>query len=250
MQRRFRKNLQRVFLPIVRSLVSQVSSSILGKRRKKLFGVGVRLISKNSMENERGEKEKAAASSATTASSYTYWVRETTADAVPLPPPKKLSPQHPPSSQPPTLGSVWNGAGTWEEKNLNSWATQRIKELLVSVGSLEFPGGRAEVTEAKCSGDAFLVTVRNKKRANYTFELTIKIKGEWILKEEREVIKCYIDIPEFSFGELDDLQMDVRLSDDKDLLQQDKVRIRQDLKLFLKPIREKLVQFERELIER
>jgi hypothetical protein len=85
-------------------------------------------------------------------------------------------------------------AGTWEEKNLNSWASSRIKvnilvtscwqkylaydtpstvmilfvkkksltfagyfvlqDLLGSLGSLEFPTGKASVDEvSKCSGD-------------------------------------------------------------------------------------------------
>lgn len=42
--------------------------------------------------------------------SYTYWVRETTSDAAPLPLPKKLSQDdiNKSHSQPPTLGSAWN----------------------------------------------------------------------------------------------------------------------------------------------
>lgn len=42
--------------------------------------------------------------------SYTYWVREATGDAAPLPLPKKLDPSDVLStqSQPPALGSVWN----------------------------------------------------------------------------------------------------------------------------------------------
>ncbi|KAJ6747157.1 hypothetical protein OIU74_029596 [Salix koriyanagi] len=114
--------------------------------------------------------------------------------AAPLPLPKKLSPQDHLHSQPNNLGSAWNTAGTWEEKNLNNWATHRIKDLLLSVASLEFSGGKAEIAQvSKCSGDAFLVIVRNKKRVGYTYELTLKIK----------------DFPEFSFGELDDLQGDL-----------------------------------------
>lgn len=46
------------------------------------------------------------------------------------------------------------------------------------------------------------------------------------------------------------LQMQVQLNEDKDLLQQDKAQISQDLKLFLAPVREKLLQFEQELKER
>ncbi|KAH7527791.1 hypothetical protein FEM48_Zijuj05G0003900 [Ziziphus jujuba var. spinosa] len=205
-------------------------------------------------------------------SSYTYWVREVTKDAAPLPVPRKLTPHDIISSQsqPPTLGSVWNRAGTWEEKNLNKWATDRMKELLLSLGSLEFSGGKAEISDvSKCVGDlsagsgiivilsfsslfyqAFLVTVRSKKRFGYTYELTLKVKGEWIIREEKKTVKGHIDIPEFSFGELDDLQMEVRLSEEKDLLHQDTLRIKQDLKLFLQPVREKLLQFEEELKDR
>ncbi|CAN1185653.1 hypothetical protein LINPERPRIM_LOCUS38878 [Linum perenne] len=186
-------------------------------------------------------------------SSYTYWVREATSEAAPAPLPKKLSPQDIVSGQPKpnALGSVWNRAGTWEEKNLNKWASERIKELLTSVGSLDFSGGKAEISEvSKCSGDAFLVTVRNKKRVGYTYELTLDIKGEWMIQEETKTIRGHVDIPEFSYGELDDLEFEVRLNDTKDLSQQEKQRINKDVKSFMQPVREKLSQFEQELKDR
>lgn len=185
--------------------------------------------------------------------SYRYWVREATGEAAPAPVPRKLTPQDvvSDSRSPATLGSVWNKAGTWEEKNLNKWASDRIQELLTSIGSLEFNGGCAEISEvSNCSGDAFLVTVRNKKRVGYTYELKLRIKGEWTIKEEKKKVKGHLEIPEFSFGELDDLQMDVGLSEEKDLLQQDKQQICKDLKQFLHPVREKLRQFEEELKDR
>lgn len=31
--------------------------------------------------------------------------------------------------------------------------------------------------------------------------------GEWIIQEEKKMVKGRIEIPEFSFGELDDLQV-------------------------------------------
>lgn len=186
------------------------------------------------------------------ASSYTYWVREASRDAAPLPAPKKIDPadacNQPSQSH---LGSAWNRAGTWEEKNLNKWATERIKELLLSMGSLEFSGGKAEIAEVtKCSGDAFLVTVRNKKRVGYTYELSLKVKGEWKIGEETKKLKCNIDVIEFSFGELDDLEIQVKLSEDKDVPPQDKKQITQDLKSFLQPLRKVLLQFEEELKDR
>ncbi|CAA0842166.1 Unknown protein [Striga hermonthica] len=191
----------------------------------------------------------AAAEKSSDASSYRYWVREATRDAAPLPVPKKIDPVgvHNPSTQT-HLGSAWNQAGTWEEKNLNKWASDRIKELLVSMGFLEFSGGRAKVEEVtRCVGDAFLVTVRNKKRVGYTYELTLKVKGEWLIGEEKKKVKGHIDVPEFTFGELDDLQIEVKLSEDKDLPANERQRISHDLKLFLKPLKEILLQFEEEL---
>ncbi|XP_057980109.1 uncharacterized protein LOC131165947 [Malania oleifera] len=203
------------------------------------------------MEGAVSEKQSSPPSSSS--SSYTYWVREVTEDAAPLPVPRKLAPEDLLSNQshPAALGSVWNRAGTWEEKNLNKWASDRIKELLLSVGSLDFNGGKAEIADvSKCTGDAFLVTVRNKKRVGYTYELTLKFKGEWFIKEEKKMVKGHINILEFSYGELDDLQIEVRVGEDKDLLHQDKLRICQDLKMFLQPVREKLLQFEQEIKDR
>ncbi|KAL9442225.1 hypothetical protein AB3S75_020688 [Citrus x aurantiifolia] len=205
------------------------------------------------MENGGGVVSAASEKQEQQGASYTYWVREATADAAPLPVPKKLSPDDILSnkSQPTTLGSVWNRAGTWEEKSLNKWASDRIKELLTSVGSVEFSGGKAEITEvSNCVGDAFLVTVRNKKRVGYNYELTLKVRGEWNIREEKKMVQGHMDIPEFSFGELDDLQMQVRISEEKDLSKEDKLQISQDLKMFLQPVREKLLLFEQELKDR
>ncbi|KAI3805594.1 hypothetical protein L1987_28114 [Smallanthus sonchifolius] len=196
--------------------------------------------------------EKQSAESTTT-SSYTYWVREVKQDAAPLPVPRKLTAQDLSvgSNSSNHLGSAWNKAGTWEEKNLNKWATERIKELVLSVGSLEFSSGKAEIAEvSRCTGDAFLVTVRNKKRVGYTYEITLRVKGEWLVGGEKKKFNVNLDLAEFSFGELDDLQVEVRLNEAKDLLVEDKQRIRQDMKMFLKPICEKLHEFEAELKER
>lgn len=89
-----------------------------------------------------------------------------------------------------------------------------------------------------------MVIVRNKKRVGYTYELTLKVKGEllsnsfqrlqsncfsfhafqpnfflscadfflmelgeWIIQGEKKFVGGHIDVPEFSFGELDDLQV-------------------------------------------
>ncbi|XLR00226.1 hypothetical protein S83_066424, partial [Arachis hypogaea] len=53
---------------------------------------------------------------------------------------------------------------------------------------------------------AFLVIVQNKKRVGYTYELTLKVKGELKLRGEK-LVGGHINVPEFLFGELDDLQI-------------------------------------------
>ncbi|CAN6243007.1 unnamed protein product [Urochloa humidicola] len=174
----------------------------------------------------------AAAATGEKASSYRYWVREATGDAAPLPVPRKLDPaaNSNGNANPPPLGSVWN------------------QDLLSSLGSLEFPTGKASIEEvSKCLGDAFQVTVRNKKRVGYNYELSLGFRGEWLIKEENKNIKGHLDIPEFSFGELEDLELQVRFSDDKGLASDDKTRICKDLKSFLTLIQEKMRMFEEEL---
>jgi hypothetical protein len=37
-----------------------------------------------------------------------------------------------PLSRDSSQGSVWNGAGTWEEKSVTQWATDTLKRLLLS----------------------------------------------------------------------------------------------------------------------
>ncbi|XP_026403867.1 activator of 90 kDa heat shock protein ATPase homolog 2-like [Papaver somniferum] len=212
------------------------------------------LVAEN-IENNNNNHDDGSSSSATGGgSSYTYWVRRDLKkeDAAPLPAPRKLTPQDVSTlSNSNSLGSVWNQAGTWEEKNLNSWASGRIKELMSSLGSLEFSSGKAEIAEVtKCVGDAFLVTVRNKKRVGYTYELTLRFKGDWLIGEEKKHFGGHLDVPEFSFGEVDDMEVEIRLNQEKDIAHEVKMQVRQDLKLFLKPIREKMLEFEQELKDR
>ncbi|KAE9586411.1 hypothetical protein Lal_00044659 [Lupinus albus] len=193
------------------------------------------------MENGGIEKKDSESSS------YRYWVRNTTEDAAPLPLPHKIE-HHVSHSH---IGSAWNRAGTWEEKSLNNWAAPRIKELILSIGSIHFSSGTAQVEDVtKCLGDAFMVIVRNKKRFSYTYELTLKVKGEWIIHGDKKSVMGHIDFSEFSFGELDDLQMQISLGEASNISHHDKVEIRNDLKKFSQPVQEKLLQFEQELKHR
>jgi len=90
------------------------------------------------------------------------------------------------------IGSEWNQAGTWEEKDMTSWAKERLtawlQQSFVSVPEVTMPSGQqatatAKVTRVKSlSGDAQLVTVRKKPKHGYNFEadlsFSLSFKGE------------------------------------------------------------------------
>ncbi|KAH9305409.1 hypothetical protein KI387_009813, partial [Taxus chinensis] len=141
-------------------------------------------------------------------------------------------------------------AGTWEERNLSTWATDRIKDLLNCLGTLEFATGNAEIVMvSSCIGDASLVTVRNKKRVGYSYEIGLAFQGEWLIQEGTKKIKGSLKIPEASYGDLDDMQLEVTL-EDEEIPDSERSRIIKDLKSFLSPIRGKLLKFEEELKDR
>ena len=188
------------------------------------------------------------------ASSYTYWVRNGMAGAAPAAVPKKLTVCEVAENgqQMPHLGSLWNQAGTWEEKSLNSWAWQRVKELLQSVEPAKFEDGTATVVEvSSCSGDATLVTVRQKKRVGYSFEIDMKYKMSLAQGEEVKDVEGNMKVPEACYGELDDIQLEVNITSSQisDSLQRSRVR-QAMMSSFLPKIRGKLEQFEAELKER
>ncbi|KAL2610815.1 hypothetical protein R1flu_022507 [Riccia fluitans] len=189
------------------------------------------------------------------ATGYTYWVRQDTQQAAPAPVHKKLSASdialQQQSSQDRPLGSVWNQAGTWEEKSLNSWALGRVKELLLAAETVSFPQGTARVTEvSNCSGDATLVTVRKKKRVGYSFEITIKFNGELTSSEASKDLEGSVKVLDAAYGELDDLQLEVSLKD-RLVAADEKSRVEDAIgKSFLPVLRQQLALFEAELEQR
>ncbi|CAM6105523.1 unnamed protein product [Calypogeia fissa] len=188
------------------------------------------------------------------ASGYTYWVRQDTQQAAPAPVARKLTDGDIAinSASPAPLGSVWNQAGTWEEKSLNSWALDRVKELLQSVDTVTFPEGRASFIEvSSCTGDATLVTVRKKKRVGYTFDISIKFKAELQSSGEAKNLEGTLNVIEATYGELDDLQVEVNMEKKSGVPSAEKSRLTDAIcKSCLPILRAKLEQFEAELKER
>ena len=74
------------------------------------------------------------------------------------------------------------------------------------------------------------------------------------------IVNLYFSLKQFSLTKVQhfnqkfvlccELQVEVRLDAEKDFVPEDKARIRKDLKMFLQPIREKLIEFEKQLKDR
>lgn len=77
--------------------------------------------------------------------------------------------------------SVWNQAGTWEEKDTTSWCTDRLRERLLETkfsmqaNSLERYSAVINKVES-LTGDASVATTGGKKR--YIFDYHVKLKFE------------------------------------------------------------------------
>ena len=85
--------------------------------------------------------------------------------------------------------SVWNKAGTWEERDVTAWAKESFEKTLKEV-SYTFPalapGAVARVTKAIVEGTASYASVRGKKRYIYEFKVII----HWEVTELPDKASC------------------------------------------------------------
>ena len=68
--------------------------------------------------------------------------------------------------------SVWNTAGTWEEKNHSVWAVSHLETLFKNISATS-----VTITKAVVHGDASVTTSRNKIKHIYDFTVTL----DWTL---------------------------------------------------------------------
>jgi len=96
------------------------------------------------------------------------------------------------SSSTPSGASAWNKAGTWEEKDLTSWAKTTLQEQIEQAKYIlpdSSPAPGAEVTVSKVTtvdGHASCALARGKKR--YIYEFIVKL--EWKLHSPTSGLDC------------------------------------------------------------
>lgn len=102
--------------------------------------------------------------------------------------------------------SVWNTAGTWEEKDFSVWARERMDSLFIGIGPEDLDDGSAMVTRTdKVTGEASVVWARGKKKAN--FELSVTLVWEGTYKGAKATGK--IMLPDLDVMNLDDFEVEV-----------------------------------------
>merc|ERR1712039_1007231 len=94
------------------------------------------------------------------------------------------------------VGSEWNAAGTWEERDMSAWVKDKLtiwlQQAIVSSDQVTLPSGSvmgvtAKVTKVKSlNGDAQIVMVRKKPRHGYNYEADLSFSVAFISKDNVE----------------------------------------------------------------
>jgi activator of HSP90 ATPase len=76
----------------------------------------------------------------------------------------------------------------WKDKSLNSWALKHVKDLLQRIDPVHFQYGMAHVIEVStCNNNVTLQTIGRKRWVSYSFDITMKVKGEVCTTEGLEI---------------------------------------------------------------
>jgi activator of HSP90 ATPase len=107
--------------------------------------------------------------------------------------------------------SVWNQAGTWEEKDTTGWCTERLRERLLetkyTLQAASLERYSASVTKVdSLTGDASVAITNGKKR--YIFDYHVKLKFEVRDADVDEVLgNGMINIPDICSTSHDELEV-------------------------------------------
>ena len=159
------------------------------------------------------------------------------------------SPSPPPPSQSPepaaagAAGSRWNAAGTWEEKDLSSWAHARMTALLAFKGAAS---PSVELSCTKVSGDATLVYTRGKKRVGYDLAIQCEWRGR---AADGEEVKGGLELPSVDQTSEDEYEMVVTVKERGKADDEAVEQLTRAAKKLRDTITSKIKQFEKELQE-
>jgi len=186
--------------------------------------------------------------------SYHYFHNEKGGDAPPAVP-KKLTDEeaaamHRTTSEQLVSGaSLWNTAGTWEERGCLEWVKEQLKARVVGLReNIASPAtdDKFTITELKsCTGEASVVCTRGKARHGFDLELSLG----WEAIIGGPTIKGVIDISEVSRDTVEDDELEFKVQIDSDSKKESeaaKDKAQAQAKVFMRKIREQLVAFDKD----
>lgn len=118
-----------------------------------------------------------------------------------------------------TVGSAWNAAGSFEEKDVSKQAIERLKTLLNGHATTSSNNNNkvfSIIEVISCSGEATLFFVRGRKRCGLEFQLELKwkysnssITTTQKEKKKEEEQEGRLIIPNACLDELDELEINL-----------------------------------------
>ncbi|CAK9083764.1 Aha1_N domain-containing protein, partial [Durusdinium trenchii] len=100
-----------------------------------------------------------------------------------------------------SVGSSWNSAGTWEEKDMSVPARAELEKILTdeSFALLDEGGNKVQGFNATVTGDSQAYHIRGRSRLGYEFKVKLSWKGSFGGKE----VSGELDIQDLDSSDLD-----------------------------------------------
>jgi tetratricopeptide (TPR) repeat protein len=96
------------------------------------------------------------------------------------------------------IGSAWNKAGTWEERDVTKWALETLEQRLGACQH-SWDSWRATVSKCDVKGHASVAMVRGKKRYIYEFEVQV----DWDVRPSADEASIPLASGKLCFPEID-----------------------------------------------
>mmetsp|Transcript_93222 Transcript_93222/g.246429 ORF Transcript_93222/g.246429 Transcript_93222/m.246429 type:complete len:206 (+) Transcript_93222:71-688(+) len=177
-------------------------------------------------------------------SGYTYWKRDcpdaaVLADHSPKPIAKDdqaLKAEH---QQNKAVGSSWNAAGTWEEKEMGPISRPELESILCEDGFplLEADGGtRICGTSATVTGESQAYNICGRPRLGFEFEVKVQWKGTF----EGEDVEGKMEIKDLDSTDLDGCEVRPTTKQGSEAAKKAVEKLKKEAKPFIKKAAEEL----------
>lgn len=99
----------------------------------------------------------------------------------------------------PVVGSAWNAAGTWEDKDVTDFAKKTLKEKLIDLPSVDVAGGTLSSTEVGAvDGEASKPVIRGRRRHMFDLSFKVKFDFKWMGSAGQSKVEGHVNVSDFT----------------------------------------------------